>query len=83
MKRALGRLVIIVLVVGLLAAGVAIWGRQRLATPYRGFEGQEVFVELPPGTGRLPRSQPVPVVARHWLVSEGDEVATVGVDAPG
>lgn len=33
-----------------IAAGVGLWCRQRLATPYRGFAADEVFVDLPPGT---------------------------------
>jgi len=47
----LKRLAILVLILLVAAAGGAIWVRQRLATPYRGFEAAEVFVELPPGTG--------------------------------
>lgn len=47
----LKRLAILVLMLLVAAAGGAIWVRQRLATPYRGFEAAEVFVELPPGTG--------------------------------
>jgi UPF0755 protein len=50
MKRLLGRLVIALVVLALLGGGVALWARQRLATPYRGFEGQEVYVDLPAGT---------------------------------
>ena len=35
----------------LLAAAVGLWARQRLMTPYQGFAENEVFVELPAGTG--------------------------------
>jgi UPF0755 protein len=49
--RALRRLLVALLVIGLLAAALGVWGRQRLTTPYRGFLDNEVFVELPPGTG--------------------------------
>lgn len=35
----------------LLAAAVGLWGRQRLITPYRAYVEDEVFVDLPPGTG--------------------------------
>jgi UPF0755 protein len=44
-KRFVLVLILIIVAAGLLAA----WGRQRLVTPYRGFAGEEVFVELPPG----------------------------------
>ena len=40
--------VLFVLVVG--AGGAAWWAYARLATPHRGFSGDEVFVELPAGT---------------------------------
>lgn len=43
-----GRLLLVVLILG---AGAAWWMHARLTTPYRGFEGEEVFVELPPGSG--------------------------------
>ncbi|MEZ5318213.1 MAG: endolytic transglycosylase MltG [Vicinamibacterales bacterium] len=46
------RAVLIVLVAGLvLAAAGGAWLRQRLAAPYQGYAGAEVFVELPSGAG--------------------------------
>jgi UPF0755 protein len=45
-----GRLIGTVVVVALLVAAVGLWGRQRIVTPYKAFEGAEVFVDLPPGT---------------------------------
>lgn len=47
MLRRLGYLFLILVVAG---AGGALWVRHRLVTPYRGFAGDEVFVELPTGT---------------------------------
>jgi len=38
------------LVLGLAAAGAAWWMHTRIGTPYRGFAGEDVFVELPAGT---------------------------------
>jgi UPF0755 protein len=35
----------------LIAAAAGLWARQRFLTPYRGFVTDEVFVELPSGTG--------------------------------
>ena len=32
-------------------AGVALWGYTTLNAPYRGFSGNEVFVEIPQGVG--------------------------------
>jgi UPF0755 protein len=46
--RRLGRLL---LIAAFLAAAGGWWVYARLTTPYRGFAGEEVFVELPPGTG--------------------------------
>jgi UPF0755 protein len=40
----------LLLVVTVIAAGVGWWGYNRLMTPHRGFEGEEVFVDLPAGT---------------------------------
>lgn len=45
------RLVLLLLVLAVAAAAGALWMGHRLTTPYRGFEGAEVFVELPSGTG--------------------------------
>ncbi|HEX5215605.1 MAG TPA: endolytic transglycosylase MltG [Vicinamibacterales bacterium] len=46
----LKRLGILFLVVMIAAIGGAWWMSRRLATPYRGFEAAEVFVEIPRGT---------------------------------
>jgi UPF0755 protein len=45
------RLFLLALVLTLAASGAAWWVRERLATPYRGFAAEEVFVDLPPGSG--------------------------------
>jgi UPF0755 protein len=37
----------------LAAGGAGLWMRQRLMTPYRGFTGDEIFVELPAGTREM------------------------------
>jgi UPF0755 protein len=50
MKRVIGRLLIVIVVLGALAVSVGLWYRQRVSTPYRGFVTDEVFVDLPPGT---------------------------------
>jgi UPF0755 protein len=42
---------LVVLVLGVLAAAGAWWMRARVHTPYRAFAGGEVFVDLPPGIG--------------------------------
>ena len=47
MKRVLAMAVVL----GLVAVGIGLWCRQRVNTPYRGFSGEEVFVELPQGSG--------------------------------
>lgn len=44
------RLVLLLFVLGVAAAGAAWWVHDRTVTPYRGFTGDEVFVELPAGT---------------------------------
>ena len=49
MKRLLGRLSVVAVLVALVAVAVAFWCRQRVTTPYRAFAGEEVFVELQPG----------------------------------
>lgn len=48
MKRLLLFAGLIVLIAG---AAAALWCRQRVMTPYRGFAADEVFVDLPQGTG--------------------------------
>jgi UPF0755 protein len=45
------RLLRLVLVLALATAGAAAWGYVRLSRPYRGFVGDETFVDLPTGTG--------------------------------
>ena len=44
------RLAILLTALAALGAAAAWWGYQRLATPYQGFSGDEVIVELPSGT---------------------------------
>jgi UPF0755 protein len=44
------RIAILIVVLGVLAGGGACFMHGRLTTPYRGFQGNEVFVELPTGT---------------------------------
>jgi UPF0755 protein len=46
----LPRLALIALALVLLAGAAALWARQRVAAPYRGFSGGETFVDLPPGS---------------------------------
>ena len=45
----LKRLALLVLVLVFLAGAVGVWGYVRMTSPYRGFSGSEVFVEVPPG----------------------------------
>ncbi|MFI5177213.1 MAG: endolytic transglycosylase MltG [Vicinamibacterales bacterium] len=47
----LKRLAIFFLILVALAGGAAWWMKVRLETPYRAFQGDEVFVELPAGLG--------------------------------
>jgi UPF0755 protein len=47
MIRRLAWLLVLLLIA---AAAVGWWGRQRLVTPYRGFAGAEVFIDLPAGS---------------------------------
>ncbi len=44
------RLLWLVLIVALAAAAAGAWGYVRLSRPYRGFAGDETFVDLPTGT---------------------------------
>jgi UPF0755 protein len=44
------RIVLALAVVGSVAAGAAWWMRAQLTTPYQGFEGADVFVDVPSGT---------------------------------
>lgn len=46
-----GRLLVLVLLAGGAAAAVAWEMQRRVAAPFKGFEGDEVFVDVPPGTG--------------------------------
>lgn len=48
------RLVVLLVVVAGAAGGAAWWLRQQAITPFRGYAGDEVFVDIPQGTG--PRS---------------------------
>ena len=45
------RLVVLLMIVAGAAGGAAWWLRQRATTPFRGFAGDEVFVDIPSGTG--------------------------------
>jgi UPF0755 protein len=45
------KLSFVLLVILIAGAGAAWWGQNLLRTPYRGFSGEEVFVEIPTGTG--------------------------------
>jgi UPF0755 protein len=44
------KLAVLLLVLAVAVGGAAWWGHNRLVTPYRGFAGVEVFVDLPAGT---------------------------------
>jgi len=50
----LARLGLVVIVLGAVVGGAAWWLRQQAQAPFRGFAGEPVFVDVPPGTG--PRS---------------------------
>ena len=45
------KFLVLVLVLAVVGAGIAWWGYGLLNLPYRGFTGEEVFVEIPQGTG--------------------------------
>lgn len=45
------KLALVLVLLALAAAAAGWWVQRALTTPYRGFPGEEVFVELPPGTG--------------------------------
>ncbi len=45
------RIAILLAVLAVLAAAAGWWLQTRLTTPYRGFTDDEVFIDLPPGTG--------------------------------
>src|SRR5262245_51842504 len=47
----LKRLAVLLIVVLVLGGGGAFWMRDRTTAAYRGFTGDEVFVNLPPGSG--------------------------------
>lgn len=47
----LKRLFFFLFVLVLITGAAALWGRQRVNTPYRGFVEDEIFVDLPAGTG--------------------------------
>ena len=45
------KLLVLILLLAIAAAGVAWWAYGGMEGRYRGFSGEEVFVEIPPGTG--------------------------------
>jgi UPF0755 protein len=50
--RVFGRLFLLGLVIVAVASGAAVWVvRERLQTPFKGYAGEEQFVDLPRGTG--------------------------------
>jgi UPF0755 protein len=51
MIRFLKRLVLLVVLLCVAAAGAAVWVSLRLQAPYRGFSDAEIFVDLPAGSG--------------------------------
>ncbi len=46
----LKRLFFLTVILAVAAAGLGVWARQRLNTPYRAFAGEEVIVEIPAGS---------------------------------
>lgn len=54
MRKWIARLLVLGVVVALAAGGAAWWLRQQAATPFQGYPGDEVFVDIPSGMG--PRS---------------------------
>ncbi len=63
MMRWLGRLAILLVILGVVAGGGAWWAYTRVQAPYRGAADAETFVDIPAGTG------PIGIGAR--LVSAG------------
>ncbi len=63
MMRWLGRLAILLVILGVVAGGGAWWAYTRVQAPYRGTADAETFVDIPAGTG------PIGIGAR--LVSAG------------
>jgi UPF0755 protein len=55
--RLLKWLLVLVVVVGVLAAGSAFWGLARLREPFRGYTAEETFVEIPAGAGGTTMAQ--------------------------
>ena len=51
MTRGVRRILVGALVLTLIASSLALWARQRMAAPHKSFAGEEVFVDLPAGTG--------------------------------
>ena len=45
------KFLLVCLVLAVVGAGIAFWGYTVLNAPYRGFTGEEVFVEIPQGAG--------------------------------
>jgi len=75
MIRAIGILLLALLV---LAGGSAWWISDRLATPHRGFSGEEVFVDLPAGlsvSGMADRLADAGVVADPWTFRLASRIA--------
>jgi UPF0755 protein len=50
--RLLKWLLILILIAVVAAGAAAMWGTARLREPYKGFSGEEAFVEIPSGAGR-------------------------------
>lgn len=51
MGKWLLRLVVLIVIVAAAAGGAAWWLRQQALTPFQGYDGVEVFVDIPSGTG--------------------------------
>ena len=52
MTRLLKWLFVLIVLVAVTAGAAAFWGMSRLREPYKGFAGDEAFVEIPAGAGR-------------------------------
>ena len=52
MMRLLKWLLILIVLLVVVAGAAAFWGMSRLREPYKGFAGDEAFVEIPAGAGR-------------------------------
>ena len=49
--RLIWKLLLVLVVIGLAAAGAGYFGIARVNQPYKGYPDAEVFVEIPPGVG--------------------------------